>query len=198
MPEPATPDVDADAPKKRKPPIALAIGALAVCAGAGSLVYFVVPQSLLPSAGEAHAPGTVDARPDKKPVKAEAKPAGKAHSSSGQTDASGDSAAKFSLVGDYGVYAPEPIVVSIRATGRVRYLKLGYAIETDADSEARFLESELRIKDALNLYLRSVDVASLEDPAVMNRIRAQIGRRVAVIVEPAPVRAVLITDFILS
>lgn len=105
---------------------------------------------------------------------------------------------KFTVRDGYGVYSPAQIVVSIRPSGRVRYLKLGYVVETSPDASQIFIERENRLRDTLNTYLRALDVATLEDPDFMGRIRAQLARRVSAVVEPAPVHSVLITDFILS
>jgi flagellar basal body-associated protein FliL len=196
--EPATPGAEEEAPKKKKPPLLLVAGALVLCAGVGSLVYFLAPPSLFSPDAKAHASGGAESHGAKERHGAASKHADTSHDAvKSGADGEGD-AAKFRLVGERGIYLPEPLVISIRPAGSARYLKLGYAVETDPNSEALFIEHELHIKDALNFYLRSVDIASLEDPAVMHRIRAQIGRRITLIVQPAPVHAVLITDFILS
>jgi flagellar basal body-associated protein FliL len=106
--------------------------------------------------------------------------------------------ALFVVRGDTGIFIPRPIVVTIMPQGRIRYLKVGLAVETSVEAEDAFFDNELRIIDILNGYLRSVPISALEDPTAMVRIREQIARRIRFIVEDAPVDAVLITDFILS
>ena len=55
-----------------------------------------------------------------------------------------------------------------------------------------------RILDVLNTYLRAVSEVELEDPASMNRIRAQMLRRVQVVAGEENVRDLLITEFVLN
>lgn len=181
---------------KRKPPLALIGACLAACGAGGAGVYFAAPASLFSRDRAAGASVGVEkpAHGEKKRKTDASHDAREDETIEGGASASGH----FRIVGETGVYTPEAIVVSIRPSGRVKHLKLAIAVETDVDSEATFLAHELRIRDALNTYLRAVDVAALEDPAAMDRIRAQIARRIELVVSPAHVGAVLITDFILS
>jgi flagellar basal body-associated protein FliL len=112
--------------------------------------------------------------------------------------ASEDRSSSFEVRGDVAFYVLRPIVVTLRPQGRVRYLRVGLAIETAPDAESAFTDRELAVLDILNGYLRSVSVTAIEDPAAMARIREQIARRIRFVVDDAPVNAVLITDFILS
>ena len=198
---------------KKKTPLPILIGASAAAAGAAAAaVYFLAPDSLLSqsktagaevalseSGASGHAPvesGDHAAKNDKSKDKA----ANNEHGGGGDPEKpeSESDGSKFHVVGGVGVFSPDPVVVSIRPVGRVRYLKLAYVVETSPDSGDVFIERENRLRDTLNIYLRAVDVSALEDPASMGRIREQIARRVSVVVDPAPVRTVLITDFILS
>lgn len=196
MPPAAEPEKEPASAANRKPPLALIAACVAACGAGGAGVYFAAPASLF--SRERVAGASVEIAT---PAHGEKKK--KTNASHGardeETKESGDDASgRFRIVGETGVYTPEAIVISIRPSGRVRRLKLAIAVETDIDSEAAFLARDLRIRDALNTYLRAVDVAALEDPAAMDRIRAQIARRIELVVSPTPVRAVLITDFILS
>lgn len=192
MSEAAKPLEEESAPKKAKPPILMIAIAAMLSAASGAGVYFLAPAAAFSPKADAHASAVSS---DK----------GK-HGDSAKTDSHGakaeaaDNAAssRFAIVGARGVYTPDEIVVSIRPSGRIRYLKLSIAVETSVDSQAAFVENEMRIRDALNTYLRAVEVAALEDPASLGRIRSQLARRIEFVVAPAPVDAVLITDFILS
>lgn len=193
----------------KKTPLPLIIGAsLAAGGAAAAAVYFLAPASLLsqPKFGGAEvADSENDPSGNALGGETKTKKPG-ARSDTNKNEGKGDHGksdgenveSKFHIVGDVGVFSPDPIVVSIRPVGRVRYLKLGYVVETSPDYGDVFIERENRLRDTLNIYLRAVDVAALEDPASMGRIREQIARRVAVVVDPAPVLTVLITDFILS
>lgn len=55
-----------------------------------------------------------------------------------------------------------------------------------------------RIVDVLNGYLRALDLSDLEDPASLNRIRAQLLRRVQVVAGEGRVRDLLIMEFVLN
>jgi flagellar basal body-associated protein FliL len=190
--EAAKPQEEEGAPKKAKPPILSIAIAATLCAASGAGVYFLAPASAFSPKAEGQASA---ASLDEKKHESSAK-----NESHGAKADAGEaaSAAHFEIVGARGVYTPEAIVVSIRPSGRVRYLKLSIAVETSVDSEAAFVENDMRIRDALNTYLRAVEVSALEDPASLGRIRAQLARRIEFVVAPAPVDAVLITDFILS
>lgn len=92
----------------------------------------------------------------------------------------------------------EPMVVSIQPIGRSKHLKVSLVFETDDEGAEIMLENGFYIQDVLNTYLRSVDNTVLEDPSSMSRLRAQILRRIRVIVPDASVTNVLITEFVLT
>ncbi|GJL92839.1 flagellar basal body-associated FliL family protein [Hyphococcus sp.] len=92
----------------------------------------------------------------------------------------------------------EPMIVSIQPIGRSKHLKVSLVLETNDDGAAALQDSGPYVQDVLNTYLRSVDVAVLEDPAAMSRLRSQILRRIRAIVPDAEVTNVLITEFILT
>jgi flagellar FliL protein len=55
-----------------------------------------------------------------------------------------------------------------------------------------------RILDVLNSYLRAIDVASIEDPQAMARLRAQMLRRIQIVTGEGRVRDLLVTEFVLN
>ncbi len=69
---------------------------------------------------------------------------------------------------------------------------------TDDEGAEILLDNGFYVQDVLNTYLRSVDHTVLEDPSSMSHLRAQILRRIRVIVPDASVTNVLITEFILT
>lgn len=206
-PEPAA-GADEAAPKtaRRKSPAIAAAAALAAAGVAGAAAFFLLPAGVLPAGAEKAAPAESDA-----PVKAE-KIHGEKDGGHGKAkkdknrnkrkdeegSASDAQTSAFHVRGDVGVFVLRPIVVTLKPQGRVRYLKVGLAIETSPDAEEAFTGNELRIVDILNGYLRSVPVSAIEDPAAMARIREQIGRRIRFVMGETTVDAVLITDFILT
>ena len=55
-----------------------------------------------------------------------------------------------------------------------------------------------RILDVMNSYLRAIDTGSLEDPAAMVRLRAQMLRRIQIVTGEGRVRDLLVTEFVLN
>lgn len=209
---------DDDAPaKKRRPPIAVlaAVGAF-ILGIAGGFVFAPLafgPKSA--SAGEqapnsegdeehknekaAHEKSSdAHAKNETHSQKKTAPKLGKSHESDVGHECAGKCDESFTVAGDTGYYTPDPLIVSIRPGVRLRQLKVAIVIETEPEAGARFGENSMRIRDALITYLRAVDPATLEDPNAFADIRTAIARRVSAVVAPASVRAVLITDFILT
>lgn len=185
-----------------------ALAALVTFCVSGGAAFIMIPESgdsisaprpteRASESGAAAKPHSGAAEADPSASKATKKKEKKPHG--GKQDLSPpEGRSEFVIRGDVGVFIPRPIVVTLKPQGRVRYLKVGIAIETSTDADDAFFEREFRIIDMLNAYLRSVPIHAIEDPAAMARIREQIARRVRFAVDEAPVDAVLITDFILS
>jgi flagellar FliL protein len=55
-----------------------------------------------------------------------------------------------------------------------------------------------RILDVLNGYLRAVELAELEDPDALVRLRAQMLRRIQIVTGQGMVRDLLVTEFVLN
>lgn len=201
---------EAPAAPARKGGALMLAGASVLASGlAGAGMYFFSPDIIKPEHGPAPqkaASEKSDAHlPDAKKSKGHKPKSTEGHKQSGDKAKASDaedgatlSGGAFRLQGEIAVYVPNDLVVTLSRQGRVRYLKIGLAVETTPESEAIFVERGLRIRDILNAYLRAVTLSALEDPSAMARLRAQIARRIAFVVDPAPVNAVLITDFILS
>jgi len=196
-------------PPARKTTVITAAIATSIFAAAGSATYFFGPMLFEQKpTGDISAPhirptGEAKGKPkDHESDKGNPKKKPIAHGKNGSgVDDEGEAReadATFVVRGEIGVFIPRPVIISLKPQGRIRYLKVGLAIETTPESEDAFIDAELRIIDILTSYLRAVEVAALEDPVAMARIREQIAHRVRFVIDPAPVNAVLITDFILS
>lgn len=91
-----------------------------------------------------------------------------------------------------------PLVISVpTATGRT-HLRFAAQLQVAPGSEAAVAALEPRIVDVLNVYLRAVDIETLEDPTALNRLRAQMLRRVQIVTGPDQVSDLLIMEFVLS
>jgi flagellar FliL protein len=55
-----------------------------------------------------------------------------------------------------------------------------------------------RVLDILNSYLRAIDIAILEDPGALITVRAQMLRRIQIVIGEDFVTDLLITEFVQS
>ncbi|MEL6317506.1 MAG: flagellar basal body-associated FliL family protein [Pseudomonadota bacterium] len=91
----------------------------------------------------------------------------------------------------------EPIVVGLSRAGGPNQLRLTLSIVT-TDTRLGDVEAEQdRILDALNTLLRALDGDDLADSAGIDRLRAQMLRRIRVSTDPSAVRDLLITEYFL-
>lgn len=94
--------------------------------------------------------------------------------------------------------AIEPLVVSLDLAGRGRYLHFAAQLEVSKEAEADVTHLLPRIVDVLNGYLRAVDVKELEEATALMRLRAQMLRRVKIVVGEERVRDLLVTEFVIN
>ncbi len=91
-----------------------------------------------------------------------------------------------------------PVVISLGAGARNRHLRMTSQLEVASGHAAEVTLLIPRILDVLNSYLRAVEIAQLEDPAALVRIRAQLLRRIQMVTGEGRVRDLLITEFVLN
>jgi len=94
--------------------------------------------------------------------------------------------------------AIEPILVSLGPGARAKHLRFAGHLDVAPDAAAAVQAEMPRIVDALNTYLRAVEVRDLEDPAALTRLRAQMLRRVQIVTGAGEVRDLLVTEFVLN
>ncbi|SEM52230.1 flagellar FliL protein [Gemmobacter aquatilis] len=92
----------------------------------------------------------------------------------------------------------EPVVVQLGPAGRNQNLRLVANLEVSPAHAGEVTAMMPRILDVLNSYLRAVEIAQLQDPAALVRIRAQILRRIQVVTGEGRVRDLLITEFLMN
>lgn len=96
-------------------------------------------------------------------------------------------------------YVPlEPFVVSIGEPGRQRHLRFTAQLEVEPGKSQDVAQILPRITDVLNGYLRAINLSDVEDPAALVRIRAQMLRRVQILVGEGVVGDLLVMEFVLS
>lgn len=92
----------------------------------------------------------------------------------------------------------DPLVISLPGTGGRDHLRFSAQLEVSPAYVAEVEAIKPRIVDVLNGYLRAVEIAALEDPASLVRLRAQMLRRIQVVTGPGRVNDLLIMEFVLS
>jgi flagellar FliL protein len=94
--------------------------------------------------------------------------------------------------------ALEPMVVSLGSAANAKYLRFSAQLDVDPASEEAVKMVLPRIVDVLNTYLRAVSEDELGKPAALERLRAQMLRRIQVVTEQGQVKDLLITEFVLG
>jgi flagellar protein FliL len=92
----------------------------------------------------------------------------------------------------------ESVIVALGQGAANRHLKFTAQVEVESAHAADVTKLLPRILDVFNSYLSAVDPLSLEGNAAMVRVRAQLLRRVQVVVGEGRVRDLLITEFVLN
>lgn len=115
----------------------------------------------------------------------------------GRDDGHGGGAG-LATAGGVAFVAMEPILISLPPGSSARHLRFIGQLEVDPAMAAEVSGLSPRILDTLGTYLRAVEVRDLENPAAIQRLRAQMLRRVQVVTGEGRVRDLLITEFILN
>lgn len=92
----------------------------------------------------------------------------------------------------------DPIVVSLGASGPSRHLSFRAQLEVPPTSVPEVAAVMPRIVDVLNSYLRAVDIREFDTPHGLVRMRAQMLRRVQIIVGDGKVNDLLVMEFVLN
>ena len=92
----------------------------------------------------------------------------------------------------------EPFVVSLGREASANHLKVSLVIEVTPGREGEVEAAKPRVLDVLNVFLRAVDERGFEVPRSMERLRAQMLRRVQLVSPEGAVRDVLIQEFVLN
>lgn len=173
MAEPTEPEVDA--PKKKSMLIPLIIGL--VLAGGGGAGGFLAVKSGLLGAGS-----------------------GEEHHSESHGAAEGDSTGSHGFSGgdDIAFVALDPLIISLGPGAANRHLRFSAQLEIDSAAQSRVEKLTPRVLDVLNGYLRAVEMRDLETPSALIRLRAQMLRRIQVVIGEGQVHDLLITEFVLN
>lgn len=91
-----------------------------------------------------------------------------------------------------------PIVVSLTGPNASRHLRFRAELEVAREQSTDVEQLMPRVVDVMNAYLRAVDPNSLSAPGALIELRAQLLRRVALVVGANRVRDILVMEFVLS
>lgn len=99
---------------------------------------------------------------------------------------------------DIAFVALDPLVISLGSSGQSRHLRFRGSLEVVPGYENEVSKLLPRVIDVLNAYLRAVEIAMLEDPSALIKLRAQMLRRVQLVTGEGRVRDLLILEFVLN
>lgn len=91
----------------------------------------------------------------------------------------------------------EPLIITLGPQSQSEHLKITLAIEVGPGREAEVEAVRPRVIDVLNGFLRAVDEREFEFPRSMERLRAQMLRRIKLVTPEGAVRDLLIQEFVL-
>lgn len=92
----------------------------------------------------------------------------------------------------------ETLVINLPQNAQARHLLFTAQLEVEPTYSQEVTDLMPRIVDVLNGYLRAVQLSELEDPTALIRLRAQMLRRVQVVVGEGRVKDILIMEFVLN
>lgn len=99
---------------------------------------------------------------------------------------------------DVGFVALDPLTISLGTASTSRHLRFAAQLETAQPYVDEVRQMAPRVLDVLNSYLRAVEVAQLEDPAMLSRLKAQMLRRIQIVTGEGRVTDLLISEFVLN
>lgn len=105
---------------------------------------------------------------------------------------------KSTLVPDVAFVAMEPIVISLPPNARSKHLMFRAQLEVPKNYKADVEKLLPRVVDVLNSYLRALELADIEAPAALARLRAQMLRRIQVVAGQERVNDLLVMEFVLN
>lgn len=94
--------------------------------------------------------------------------------------------------------ALDPMVINLPPGSERQFLRFAAQLEVVPAYRSEVESMTPRVVDVLNGYLRAVEPTDLESPSALNRLRAQMLRRIQVVVGEGRVRDLLIMEFVLN
>ena len=98
----------------------------------------------------------------------------------------------------YSFVPLETLIISLGPEAEAQNLKFTAELEVEPGAEKAVEGIKPRILDVLNSYLRAVEESELANPAALALLRAQMLRRIQIVVGDGVVRDLLIVEFVLN
>ena len=116
---------------------------------------------------------------------------------SGMISLGGDKEHK--TMGEEFAFVPvEPMTILLGNSAERRYLRFRAELEVDASKKSEVEAALPRVVDVLNTYLRSLGMADIEDPSSLLTLRAQMRRRIDLVVGCDAVHDLLVMEFVVN
>ncbi|MBK0325908.1 flagellar basal body-associated FliL family protein [Rhodobacteraceae bacterium F11138] len=119
-------------------------------------------------------------------------------SSHGDADLTAASSDHVEALPDIAFVEIEPILISLTGGQHVQHLRFRAQLEVVSAHQSDVEHVLPRIVDVLNSYLRALRLEDFEDPLALTRLRAQMLRRVQIVVGKGRIRDLLIMEFVLN
>lgn len=92
----------------------------------------------------------------------------------------------------------DPLVISLGPESKAKHLRVTLVIEAEQGWQHKVEAVRPRLVDVLNGFLRAVDEREFALPRSMERLRAQMLRRVQLVAPEGAVRDLLVQEFVLN
>lgn len=110
----------------------------------------------------------------------------------------GETEVPMHAIDDVAFVPVDPLIISVGPASRQRHLRFQAQLEVTPGREADVTKMLPRVADILNGYLRAVDMADIENPASLVKLRAQMLRRIQIVVGEGLVSDLLVSEFVLN
>ncbi len=107
-------------------------------------------------------------------------------------------AEKKSSSKDVAFIPMDQMTISIGDPTEQRFLRFRAELEVSTSYESDVKKLMPRVVDVLNTYLRSVELADLEDPSSLLTLRSQMRRRIDLVVGGDKVHDLLVMEFVIN
>lgn len=99
---------------------------------------------------------------------------------------------------DFAFVPLEQMTIPLMVSGEQRFLRFRGQLEVAAEKQAHVESMLPRVVDVLNTYLRSLSLADVEDPTALLALRAQMRRRIDLVVGGDAVHDLLVMEFLVN